>query len=53
MNSPTFSRRDLLKTLSSGVGYLAFAALANRASGNIDPNANPLAMMMPHFPARA
>ena len=41
MTPATFSRRDALKTLSSGFGYLAFAALATRASGNIE--ASPLA----------
>src|SRR4051812_15106523 len=47
-------RRDLLKTLSSGFGYLAFAALANRASGNVaDSATSPLAPKKPHFPARA
>jgi hypothetical protein len=49
--TPAFTRRDLLKSLSSGFGYLAFAALATRASGNIE--ASPLAPKKPHFPAKA
>jgi len=30
MNSPTFTRRDFLKSSSNGFGYLAFAALAQQ-----------------------
>ena len=44
-----FSRRALLKTLSCGFGYLAFAGLATRAAAA----ENPLAPKAPHFPARA
>ena len=44
-----FSRRALLKTLSCGFGYLAFAGLATRAAAA----ENPLAPRPPHFPARA
>ena len=44
-----FSRRALLKTLSCGFGYLAFAGLATRAAAA----ENPLAPRAPHFPARA
>ncbi len=51
MTPSQFSRRDLLKTFSSGFGYLAFAALATRANGNIE--ASPLAPKKPHFPAKA
>ncbi|MBE7493733.1 MAG: DUF1501 domain-containing protein [Verrucomicrobiaceae bacterium] len=45
MNTHPFSRRDLLTTMSSGIGWLAFSALAQARSG--------LASKMPHFPARA
>ncbi len=34
--SPFFSRREMLKTLSSGFGYLAFAGLAARAAAADD-----------------
>ncbi len=40
-----FSRRHLLATASSGIGWLAFAALAQARSG--------LAAKAPHLPARA
>jgi hypothetical protein len=49
--SPQFCRREMLKTLSSGFGYLAFAGLstqAARAAGE-----GPLAPKGSHFPARA
>src|SRR3954470_20747940 len=45
--SPLFSRRAMLKTLSSGFGYLAFAGLAARAAEG------PLTPKTPHFKARA
>ncbi|MDG1807114.1 MAG: DUF1501 domain-containing protein [Pirellulaceae bacterium] len=55
------SRRQLLKTMSSGFGYLAFSGLAAKAaaterrqqedSGQISKN--PLAPKPPHFPAKA
>ena len=52
-----FSRRKALKSISSGFGYLAFAAMAHeqaRAQGKIDSaKRNPLAPKAPHFPARA
>tara|TARA_R110002096_G_scaffold147671_22_gene307840 strand:+ start:45819 stop:47207 length:1389 start_codon:yes stop_codon:yes gene_type:complete len=45
----TPSRRHLLKSVSSGFGYLAFAALVHeRALAE-----SPLAPKQPHFPARA
>ncbi len=50
------TRRSLLKTISSGFGYLAFAGLSSMASGQSqDPEKshNPLAPKEPHFPARA
>lgn len=53
---PGFSRRDALKSLASGFGYLAFASLAHQAAaseartsswdGTLTPRAT-------HFPARA
>ncbi len=45
------TRRDTLKTLSSGFGYLAFAALAQQAAAKSDQGA--LTARAPHFPARA
>ncbi len=46
-----FSRRALLKRVSSGFGYLAFAGLSTmEAAGSGD---SPLAPKPPHFPARA
>src|SRR5262245_34514445 len=45
---PFVSRRDALKSLASGFGYIAFASLAHaRAPGNA------LATKATHFPARA
>ena len=41
------TRRDLLKTVSAGFGWLAFKGLAAAA------NPSPLAPRAPHFPARA
>ena len=53
--SPFFSRREMLKTLSSGFGYLAFAGLASRAAaaGATAIPAGPLAPKAPHFTPRA
>jgi hypothetical protein len=53
--SPLFSRRALLKSLSSGFGYLAFAGLAARAAAAATPAgaAGPLAPKAPHFAPRA
>ena len=57
-----FSRRDLLKTVSSGFGYLAFSSLASLAAGRQaqaapgaqeEPSSNPLAPRDPHFAAKA
>jgi hypothetical protein len=51
-NAPRlFTRRDTLKTLASGFGYLAFAALAHQATAKTTGNG--LAPRLPHFPARA
>lgn len=44
------SRREALRTFSSGIGYLAFAALAHGAA---TARAGSLAPQAPHFPARA
>src|SRR5262249_11545982 len=41
------SRRDVLKSVASGFGYLAFASLAHEAA------AGALTARPPHFPARA
>ena len=50
-----FTRRTLLKSTSSGFGYLAFAALAHEQAARAasEPTANPLAPKKPHFPAKA
>ncbi|HEV7282333.1 MAG TPA: DUF1501 domain-containing protein [Pirellulaceae bacterium] len=48
------SRRAALKSLASGFGYLAFAALAQRpTTGIASPAGGPLAAKETHFPARA
>lgn len=49
-----FSRRQLLQTVSSGFGYLAFASMANLAAADDRrKSANPLAPKPTHFPAKA
>ncbi len=48
MNMHPFSRRHMLTTMSSGIGWLAFSALAQKASAK-----SGLVSKMPHFPARA
>lgn len=45
------SRRELLKTVSAGFGYVAFASLAAQATS--DEATGPLTVKTPHFPARA
>jgi hypothetical protein len=45
MNRPLFSRREMLASMSSGIGWLAFSALAQARGG--------LAARAPHFDARA
>ena len=52
MNPRRLSRRDVLKGLSSGFGYLAFAGLSSMAAG-AGSKVSPLAPKAPHFPARA
>ena len=50
----TLSRRDTLKSISSGFGYLAFAALAHQqARAESETRIDPLAPKPAHFPARA
>ena len=55
-NPELFSRRTALKSISSGFGYLAFAALADqqaRAEKKTSAGApGPLAAREPHFAAR-
>jgi hypothetical protein len=45
------TRRDALKSVSSGFGYLAFAALAHQQA--VAESANPLLPKAPHFAPRA
>jgi hypothetical protein len=52
MDPRWLSRRDLLKGVSSGFGYLAFASLSSIAAGAGSKD-SPLAPKPPHFPARA
>ncbi len=52
MQPTGFSRRDWLKSVSSGFGYMAFAGLSTLASAS-DAKRSPLALRAPHFPARA
>ena len=53
------TRRDLLKTISSGFGFLAFSSLTTMAAAREnrlvfdDKSRNPLAPKEPHFPAKA
>ena len=47
-----YSRRDLLRSASSGFGYLAFAGLSSFAA-RANPSPSPLIQKPPHFPARA
>src|SRR5690242_12783162 len=48
MNPPLFCRRDALKSISSGIGWLAFSALAQQAAAKNGP-----ATREPHFAPRA
>lgn len=53
MNPSTVpSRRDALKSLASGFGYLAFASLAHEAAAR-EADGGALAPKIPHFAARA
>ncbi len=47
---PSVSRRTMLKSVSSGFGYVAFAGLSTMAA---DAKSSPLAPKPPHYPARA
>ncbi len=55
MNHPNFfTRREVLKSVSSGVGYLAFAALAHQqALADAVAGGKPLDPKSPHFEPRA
>jgi len=48
MNMPFFSRREFLTQMSSGIGWLAFSALAQQAAAK-----GGIAARAGHFPARA
>ncbi len=48
---PALSRRHLLKSVSSGFGYLAFAGLSSMAAAGSE--GSPLRRKPSHFPARA
>src|SRR5688572_31398693 len=49
-----FTRRQALKSISSGFGYLAFAALAHEAAAKEAKSGGAaLAVKATHFPARA
>ncbi|MEN3940906.1 DUF1501 domain-containing protein [Prosthecobacter sp. SYSU 5D2] len=50
MHPPLFSRRQALQTCSSGIGWLAFSALAQQAAA---AGGDALSRQAPHFPARA
>ncbi len=48
------TRRQMLQTVSSGFGYLAFSSLATMAAaGEQGQSTNPLAPKAPHFPTKA
>jgi hypothetical protein len=52
--TPLFTRRDILRNLSCGFGWLAFSGLAGRAYGLADGRpGSPLAPKQPHFPGKA
>jgi len=52
--TPLFTRRDILRNISCGFGWLAFSGLAGRAHGYTDARTeNPLAPKQSHFPAKA
>lgn len=53
--TPLLTRRDILKNLACGFGWMAFAGLAGRveaATSTAHP-AGPMAPKVPHFPAKA
>jgi hypothetical protein len=54
--TPLFTRRDILRNISCGFGWLAFAGIANQASAAMASGGapeNPLAPKAPHFKPRA
>ncbi len=53
--TPLFTRRDILRQMSCGFGFLAFAGLSNSAGAAAAAlhTGNPLASKPPHFPAKA
>lgn len=52
--NPSLSRRNSLKSIASGFGYLAFASLAQEAAArDATAKADPLAKKSTHFPAKA
>src|SRR5260221_14639107 len=51
--TPLYTRRDILKTLWCGFGYLAFASLATRVVAESTKSTGPLAPKLPHFRPRA
>jgi hypothetical protein len=51
VSRPAFTRRDLLKTVSAGFGWLAFQGLAAKAAA--EESHSTLQPKAPHFPARA
>ena len=53
MNHFQPSRRQMLQTMSSGFGYLAFSSLASAAALQEKKETNPLAKKEPHFEAKA
>ena len=52
MNPSSLSRRDLLKSISSGFGYMAFAGLSSIVNAG-DTKGHPLRAKAPHFLGRA
>ena len=48
-----FSRRQTLKTVSAGFGYLAFADILHKAAAAELSQSKPLSPKAPHFPAKA
>src|ERR1700744_4701118 len=53
MNTLGFSRRDLLRKVGTGLGYLALPGLLEADSSAAVESGNPLAPRPPHFAARA
>ncbi len=51
--TPLFTRRDILRQMSCGFGFLAFAGLSNSVGAAALHTGSPLAPKPPHFPAKA